>query len=467
MTAQRPKTADQPTDQPTDRASYQERGLVAAFWVVLAGVCVAMHIGKLPPALPVLRIDLHVSLVQAGFLLSMVQLAGMTLGLTVGLFADVLGLKRCMLTGLVLLGLASALGASAQTPATLLLTRFFEGLGFLLCAMPAPSLLRQLVSPADLPKTLGWWAAYMPIGAALALWVGPWVIGASSWSAWWLLLSVVTFLSAWGVYQGVPSHAHLAELSERGQSFSGAQPPSLTSTTPFNPWTSGVGVRLKRTLSVRGPWLIALCFGVYSGQWIAVIGFLPTITTELGNSSFTAGWVSALVALVNMVGNVGSGFVLARKVQSSAQSPSTANSTGTMPEYAPRLLWLGYISMAVGAGLAYAQIGGVNLPVAVRLAGVLLFSALGGLVPGTLFALAVRLSPGQECVAITVGWMQQWSSLGQFVGPPLVAWAAAVSGGWQWTWVVTGSLCLLGMVGAYQVSKELSSLERLRLQEGA
>ena len=109
--------------------------------------------------------------------------------------------------------------------------------------------------------------------------------------------------------------------------------------------------------------------------------------------------------------------------------------------------------------MAYAQIDGVNFPVGVRLAGVLLFSALGGLVPGTLFALAVRLSPGQECVAITVGWMQQWSSLGQFVGPPLVAWAAAVSGGWQWTWVVTGFLCVLGTLGAHQVSAELSKIE--------
>jgi len=439
------------------QGSYAQRGLISAFWVILAGICVALHIGKLPPALPVLRADLHVSLVQAGFLLSMVQLAGMTLGLAVGLFADVLGLKRCMLFGLMLLGVASALGASAQTPATLLLTRFFEGLGFLLCAMPAPSLLRLLVSPTDLPKTLGWWAAYMPIGAALALWVGPWVIGSSSWSSWWLLLALITFLAAWGLYKGVPSQARLLELTEQGQRLSGAAPTvwgKAGGPTPFNPDTFGVGARLKRTLSVRGPWLIAFCFGVYSGQWIAVIGFLPTITTELGNSAFTAGWVSALVALVNMVGNVGSGFMLARK--------SASDSPHAEADMAPRLLWAGYLSMAVGAALAYAQVDGVNFPVGVRLAGVLLFSALGGLVPGTLFALAVRLSPARECVAITVGWMQQWSSMGQFVGPPLVAWAAALSGGWQWTWVVTGVLCLLGMAGARQVSLELAQVDRER-----
>ncbi len=54
-----------------------------AVLVILAGVCAALHVGKLPPALPVLRDALGVSLLQAGFLLSMVQLAGMSLGLAI------------------------------------------------------------------------------------------------------------------------------------------------------------------------------------------------------------------------------------------------------------------------------------------------------------------------------------------------------------------------------------------------
>ncbi len=46
--------------------------------------CARLHVGKLPPAIPVLRDALGVTLLQAGFLLSLVQLAGMTLGLAVG-----------------------------------------------------------------------------------------------------------------------------------------------------------------------------------------------------------------------------------------------------------------------------------------------------------------------------------------------------------------------------------------------
>ena len=52
--------------------------------VFAVGVTCALHIGKLPVAIPALQAGLGVSLVQAGFLLSLVQLAGMALGLFVG-----------------------------------------------------------------------------------------------------------------------------------------------------------------------------------------------------------------------------------------------------------------------------------------------------------------------------------------------------------------------------------------------
>jgi len=81
--------------------------------IILAGVTAALSIGKLPPAMPVLRDSLHLSLVQAGFLLSLVQLAGMTLGLAMGLLADGIGHKRSMVTGLLVLCAAGVLGGFA------------------------------------------------------------------------------------------------------------------------------------------------------------------------------------------------------------------------------------------------------------------------------------------------------------------------------------------------------------------
>ena len=87
-----------------------------AFLVFAAGVTAAIHVGKLPPALPVLQAELGMTLVQGGFLLSMVQLAAVGLGLAVGLAADGLGLRRVMAGGLVLLAVASALGGFVLLP---------------------------------------------------------------------------------------------------------------------------------------------------------------------------------------------------------------------------------------------------------------------------------------------------------------------------------------------------------------
>ena len=81
----------------------------------------------------------------------------------------------------------------------------------------------------------------------------------------------------------------------------------------------------------------------------------------------------------------------------------------------------------------------------VRYLGLLLFSMVGGMVPGTLFSVAVQVAPSESCVSTTVGWMLQFSALGQFVGPPVVAWMAATTGGWQWTWTVTGAASLAGI----------------------
>ena len=50
----------------------------------------ALQIGKLPPALPEISQALGMTLTQSGFLLSFIQLAGMSLALAIGMSADTL-----------------------------------------------------------------------------------------------------------------------------------------------------------------------------------------------------------------------------------------------------------------------------------------------------------------------------------------------------------------------------------------
>jgi len=397
-------------------------GIHPSWVIVFAGVCAALHVGKLPPALPVLQDALGITLVQAGFLLSAVQVASMTLGLAVGLSADSLGLRRSMLVGLGLLSFASISGGFVADASGLLFLRALEGLGFLLVVMPAPALIRRTVDASQLSGRMGWWGTYMPTGSALALLLGPWVIAGLNWSAWWWLLGAVAAFAWVAVWLCVPD----------------VQPPAATHNAANDAWPK----RLALTLQSPGPWLVALTFAVYSSQWLAVVGFLPTVYAELGLAAGTAGVLSACVALANVSGNIMSGRLLQRGWP------------------AQRLLSIGFACMTLGAVGAYAVWQGEGLPTSLRFACVVMFSAVGGLIPGTLFSCALRLAPSEGTVSTTVGYMQQLSALGQFAGPPLVAWVAASAGGWQWTWAVTATLSLAGAVLAHFIGRALHKKEK-------
>lgn len=141
--------------------------------IIAAGIGAALHIGKLPPALPELAQTLDLDLLASSFLLSMIMLAGLTLGLFMGATADTLGPRRALLAGLLMLSLSSFLGGFAQSPLQLLSARAAEGLGFLLVVLPAPGLIRQWVSAKHLSRRLGWWTTYMGLGIGSTLLLGP------------------------------------------------------------------------------------------------------------------------------------------------------------------------------------------------------------------------------------------------------------------------------------------------------
>ena len=276
--------------------------------------------------------------------------------------------------------------------------------GLYTCLIPAllavlfGSANRLSVGPAALTCVL--------IGASLSGMAEP---GSPEWVtlAVWLSLALLTLLTAIGL---------ATQVSGDSATTTGARP--LVAGRAPSPWT-----RVQQTLVAPGPWLVALAFFLYSGQWLAVVGFLPTIYNQAGYSGVVVGVLTALAAGINMVGNIGAGRCLARGMR-----PGVLLSTA-------------YLAMALGAVVAF---GAQGHPVWQYLA-VLVFSGVGGLIPGTLFSLAVVLAPGEATVSTTVGWMQQFSALGQFLGPPLVAWVATQTGGWHWTWVVTGSCSLLGV----------------------
>ncbi len=431
-----------PLQAMTHSSSTPAPSVRAALCLVLAGICAALHIWKLPPALPALQAEFSLDLVQSGFLLSIVQMGGMTLGLLIGLVAERIGLRRCVMTGLAILAAASAAGTRFDTAAMILLFRGIEGCGFLMVAMPAPSLIRRLVPPASLSRVMGLWGCYMPTGTVIILIGGAWLLSLGDWRMLWILLGALTFAMLLLTWALVPADPR-APANPRAvvDSRAAANPRAGADSRPPTPAGQAragedaaarpSALRMVRlTLSSRDVWMIALTFGVYAAQWIAVIGFLPTIYAAGGIAGTTAGLLTALVAGANIIGNLLAGRLL----------------HGGLP--ARRLIIIGFVTMIACAFAAF----GAGLPTAAQFAAILVFSAVGGLIPATLFVLAIALAPTPHTTTTTVGWMQQCSSLGQFSGPPVVAWVVNLAGGWQWTWLATSAYAVVGIALALTIS---------------
>ena len=392
-------------------ASHQEQQVTPsatqAFIVFLAGVSAALHIWKLPPALPVLQETLELSLSQAGWLISVFQLAGMLLGLVFGLFVQRIGQKHSILIGLCVLSAASFAGATASGIATLLVFRIIEGFALLMVTMSAPALIKHIAPKARLSFFVALWSAYIPTATVFALFAGASMLNYFDWSALWIGSGIITLMMALLVWRMVKENGagHAPGHNQLHQA-----------------WLS-----IKQTLTVKEPWLVAVTFSMYTSQWVAIISFLPIIYREAGISGALMGTFTAIAAGVNIVGNLLAGKLLQQKVSANL------------------LLNIAFITMIVSAFVAF----GLNSSPWTQFIAITLFSAAGGLAPATLFNLAVKVTPSAQNIPVTIGWLQQWISFGQFAGPIIVALLVDYTQGWRSVWVLTGAWGALGIILSY------------------
>jgi MFS family permease len=354
----------------------------------MGGLVAGAYMTKVPPALPGLRAELGLTLVESGLIVTTFNVLGMLVGMLAGMVCDRLGHKRLALAGLVVMAAGGALGAAAHGFGLLLLSRFVEGVGFILFAVPAPALMTSLTASArDRARALGIWSAYMPTGGTIALLAAPPLIGAAGWRGLWLALAAAALAAA------VP--------------FAAAVPPS-------RPAQVGSLRLVAESIRQKGNLAMALLFACYVAQWTSIMVWLPTFLTEQGFASSAAAVATALMVLVNAPGNLLGGWLLSRAV--------------------PR----GRLVMAASAIAALCEIGmlAAGLPGALRYALVLLFSLCSGVIPASIFAGLPVHARSPQHIATGNGMVLQFSNLGQFFGPLAIAWLASRFGWHASVWAL-------------------------------
>lgn len=353
---------------------------------VLGGVAAALHIGKVPPALPMLRAELAMDLVAAGWLMALVSGLGALLGLLFGRLADQLTHRNAMILGLSVLAAGSLAGALAGSPAVLLASRALEGMGLILTIVAAPGLIAAVTRPADMRVTLALWGVWLPAGVAAMMLVSPLLLAGFGWRGSWMAASAACLAAAAALLAG----GRVAPRRAGGPSSSLLTAVRLTAAQP-------------------AAWVLAGVFVAYSMSFMSVFGFLPTMLVEdLGMDPALASVLCAVAVLGNALGNVLSG-VLARLG-------------------APR--WVLVAGPCVMLTLTALVVFTGGLPFAVRYGAALVYSVTGGLLPATIMGALPAFAPRPDLVGTISGFVMQGSNIGQFVGPPLLA--SIVAGhGWS------------------------------------
>ncbi len=349
-----------------------------AVWAIFAtGVVSAAYIGKAPPALPLLRGELGLTLVESGFIATMFNVVGGFVGIFGGMLADRFGHKRSALAGLAALALGSLLGVVATSYAAVLLGRFLEGAGFILTSVSGVALIIQVTRSADRPGAMALWSAYLPTGAAAALLAAPWMLLAYGWRGLWLLVLALTVACFVLVARVAPADAPRARV--------------------------GFLRLAAESLAQRGSLLLCAAFIGYTAQWASVLVWLPTFAIdERGASTELAALLTAGMVAINAPGNLLGGPLMARGVSRAT------------------LITFGATVQAISAAGIFLDV----LPDSWRYVACLSFSFFGGLIPVAVMTGIPVHARSPSHIGTTNGMVMQVSQIGQFFGPLLVAWLA-------------------------------------------
>ena len=351
---------------------------------LFAGVVAAGYVGKLPPALPALKTEFGLSLVEAGWVVSTFNTVALTAAVGFGVMADRIGAFRFALAGLALLVAGGLSGALAPSGAWLVVSRVVEGAGLLAVTVSGAALVFAATVPGDRKLTLGIWSTYMPFGMAVTMAAAPLVIDAAGWRGLWLAVAAATLACA----------AALASQRRR-------YPPAPPSGRTF----SAIAAALRQ----RGAWWNSLVMTFYTAQWSGVMVWLPTFLVQTRGASLTAAsLIAAAVVAINVPGNLTGAWLMQRQ--------------------APRGLVV--CAAAVAMGAFAAGIFAEGAPDWLRFGACLAFSYVSGVIPAVSFAASQSYARSQSQVASLQGLMMQGSNLGQFVGPPAIAAVVSASGRW-------------------------------------
>jgi len=380
----------------------------AVFAAIFAGVVGACAFGKMSPALPLLKSEFGLSLIQAGWLVSAFNALAATGAIVFGVFADRVGALRFCVSGLAAIGAGSALGALAAGAGGLIASRVLEGLGFLAVIVSAPGLIAAATARPRLGIAFGLWSTYMPFGVSLIVAASPPLLERFGWRGAWVLVALAAGACA-------------LLLAAEGRHYSGVTRGARRS-------LASLGASLAQPV----PWLLGLAFAAYAIQHVTLMVWLPTYLLETrGIAGAAAALLTALAVFVNCFGNVLGGWLIQRNL--------------------PRGRIIGATFVVIG--LAFVGIFAPGLPDPARYALAVFYSLIAGTVPAAALSAGMRYARSPAELGVIQGLIINITHIGIFIGPPLVAASVTWGGSWDAVLWVMLACAAVGIAAAAAIGR--------------
>jgi EmrB/QacA subfamily drug resistance transporter len=207
-----PDTGAQPGDLTTADASglrellgyrsAQGRWVLAA--MILGSSAAGIDSTVVAVALPAIGRSLHAGFQDLQWIVTSYMLTLASLILLAGWLSDRWGRRRVFLAGLGWFTVASVLCAAAPGIGWLIAARAVQGIGGALMTPASLAIIEASFQPGDRTHAIGTWAGFSGVSAAIAPFLGGWLLQVGSWRPIFLINVPVAAAIAWTTRRHVP-----------------------------------------------------------------------------------------------------------------------------------------------------------------------------------------------------------------------------------------------------------------------
>jgi predicted MFS family arabinose efflux permease len=371
---------------------------------------------KLPVVLPVLLADYGYDRTLAGGFMSIYAFFGLFLSIPLGRAIQRHGTASLLLWALALMILGNGLALVApQSGWLMLVSRGMEGIAFAVLAIGGAALANANASQQSLSLVAGLMAAWIPVGQLTATVLAPLAIATSGWRLLWVLgIAATTLFFVWTIINRVSGRVVLTPARTSPADNTGADAEPTT--------------RERRALILTG-----ILFMLWSGQYFAYMTWLPQYLVEVHGLSVTgAEWGYAIPVTLVMVVCVLTGWLLQRGVSLGALIVSSL-----------------IIQTAVWWLLPFTGGGATGI------ASLVMYGIGAGVVPTCLFAMPSVILGRGHGTARAFGFVMTGRNMGVLIGPVLVAQVFKMTGGWDLTAPIFGTVTTGCLVTAILLVRQL------------